>query len=264
MKSKKDTINNVKILMLALIFGLGASVASGAWVAPAVNPVNGDCDETKNNGCFTPINVGPGEDGNPQEKIGTLILGSGVADTGMSLYLSGGRMAVGVGAGGATEMLDVAGYIKGRTGLCIGDDCRTSWPASPGTIFVPIPTGFVVAFDLLESDHCPDGWSDFDDADGRMIVGDGGSFSYEDEGGAKSIVQTPSQVGVHSHTMSSPTQYVTNFGQNGSSNCCNQQDNIITVGQFQQPYATTYAGSGSPEAMNIMNPYVTLKYCRKM
>jgi hypothetical protein len=35
---------------------------------------------------------------------------------------------VGIGTTAPTQKLDVAGYVKG-TGLCIGDDCRTSWPA---------------------------------------------------------------------------------------------------------------------------------------
>jgi len=37
---------------------------------------------------------------------------------------------VGVGTASPTQKLDVNGYVKGRTGLCIGDDCRTSWPDS--------------------------------------------------------------------------------------------------------------------------------------
>lgn len=36
---------------------------------------------------------------------------------------------LGVGVAAPTQKLDVAGNVKG-TGLCIGSDCRTSWPAS--------------------------------------------------------------------------------------------------------------------------------------
>ncbi len=35
---------------------------------------------------------------------------------------------IGIGTNSPTEKLDVAGNVKG-TGLCIGSDCRTSWPA---------------------------------------------------------------------------------------------------------------------------------------
>lgn len=32
------------------------------------------------------------------------------------------------------KVVDVAGYVKGQTGLCIGDDCQTSWNSAPGNI----------------------------------------------------------------------------------------------------------------------------------
>lgn len=34
---------------------------------------------------------------------------------------------VGIGTPNPTQKLDVAGYVKGRSGLCIGNDCRSSW-----------------------------------------------------------------------------------------------------------------------------------------
>ena len=36
---------------------------------------------------------------------------------------------VGIGVLSPSQKLDVAGYVRGSTGLCIVDDCRTSWPA---------------------------------------------------------------------------------------------------------------------------------------
>ncbi|MFQ5662060.1 MAG: hypothetical protein ACE5F2_02300 [Candidatus Paceibacteria bacterium] len=39
---------------------------------------------------------------------------------------------VGIGTGSPTQKLDVGGYVRGSTGLCIGDDCRTSWPSGGG------------------------------------------------------------------------------------------------------------------------------------
>jgi hypothetical protein len=41
---------------------------------------------------------------------------------------------VGIGIGDPTQKLDVDGFVKGRTGLCIGDDCRTEWPEGDGGI----------------------------------------------------------------------------------------------------------------------------------
>ena len=39
---------------------------------------------------------------------------------------SNGRVGIGVTA--PTRTLDVSGYVKGRSGLCIGNDCRNAWP----------------------------------------------------------------------------------------------------------------------------------------
>ncbi len=39
---------------------------------------------------------------------------------------------VGIGTTAPSQKLDVAGYVKGQSGLCIGNDCRTSWPGGGG------------------------------------------------------------------------------------------------------------------------------------
>jgi hypothetical protein len=36
---------------------------------------------------------------------------------------------VGIGTPNPTQKLDVEGYVRGSQGLCIGNDCRTSWPS---------------------------------------------------------------------------------------------------------------------------------------
>lgn len=41
---------------------------------------------------------------------------------------------VGIGTAAPTQKMDVVGYVKGQTGLCIGNDCRTAWPSASGTI----------------------------------------------------------------------------------------------------------------------------------
>ncbi|MDP3764879.1 MAG: hypothetical protein Q8R04_00045, partial [Nanoarchaeota archaeon] len=37
---------------------------------------------------------------------------------------------VGIGTASPSQKLDVTGYVKGQSGLCIGSDCRTNWPSS--------------------------------------------------------------------------------------------------------------------------------------
>ena len=46
-------------------------------------------------------------------------------------YLAG---SLGIGANPPSEKLDVAGYVKGQTGLCIGSDCRTAWPKNGSNV----------------------------------------------------------------------------------------------------------------------------------
>ncbi|MBU3906275.1 hypothetical protein KJ863_00450, partial [Patescibacteria group bacterium] len=70
-----------------------------------------------------------------------------------------GLLATGSGYAGyfqgliyGTSNLTVAGYATGQTGLCVGSDCRTSWPKlgsyssrSWGTTYVAATDGFVAA-----------------------------------------------------------------------------------------------------------------------
>ena len=75
-------------------------------------------------------------------------------DNANTLYISGGN--VGIGVANPSEALDVNGYVKGRTGLCIGNDCRTAWPSgrpvispvySQGTVSGPWTICFVFQSD---------------------------------------------------------------------------------------------------------------------
>ena len=48
------------------------------------------------------------------------------------IYQYNGNIGIGTGTQIPTQKLDVNGYVKGRSGLCIGNDCRTSWPSGGG------------------------------------------------------------------------------------------------------------------------------------
>jgi len=79
-----------------------------------------------------------------------LILSTGSAENG--LLVSNGN--VGIGTTEPTQKLDVTGYVKGRTGLCIGNDCRTSWPSGgiPCSLKGSFPIGTCVLCGVYE--HC--------------------------------------------------------------------------------------------------------------
>lgn len=61
---------------------------------------------------------------------GDVIVQSGTINVGDKLYVDPVTSNVGIGTVSPGQKLDVfGGYIKSDTGLCIGADCRTSWPA---------------------------------------------------------------------------------------------------------------------------------------
>ena len=98
----------------ALVLGvllLSAGVQTfAAFSEPSVAPPGADAN--------APLTTGIG----PEAKEGGLLLNTAGADNGLIVLLGN----VGIGTGAPTQMLDVAGYVKG-TGLCIADDCRTTW-----------------------------------------------------------------------------------------------------------------------------------------
>lgn len=117
--------------ILALLFVFAFAVF--AWQEPSQQPPQGNVP--------APINVS----GTDQSKSGGLGLGGGVGQTLQWLKNIGGTFyiqnaagntsmvigqdgKVGVGTTTPTQILDAAGYVKGRSGLCMGEDCRTAWP----------------------------------------------------------------------------------------------------------------------------------------
>jgi hypothetical protein len=60
-----------------------------------------------------------------------VVLLTGILLITINLYAEPGDVFVegklGVGTVDPSERLDVDGYVKGQSGLCIGEDCRNSW-----------------------------------------------------------------------------------------------------------------------------------------
>ena len=117
--------------ILALLFIL--AFVAFAWQEPSQTPPQGNAP--------APINVSDTD----QSKLGGLGLGGGVGQAlqwfkniGGTLYIQnaagtssvviGQDGKVGIGTTAPTQILDANGYVKGRSGLCVGDDCRTAWP----------------------------------------------------------------------------------------------------------------------------------------
>lgn len=96
----------------ALLFSAG--LQTFAFTQPSTSPPNADS--------YAPLTTSP----TAQSKQGGLLLNTGGATNG--LIVQSGN--VGIGISSPSQMLDVAGYVRAASGVCIGSDCRTSWPAS--------------------------------------------------------------------------------------------------------------------------------------
>lgn len=104
-------LSQAALLIGALAFSTG--LQAFAFTAPSTAPPNADA--------YAPLSTSP----TAQSKQGGLLLNTGGATNG--LIVQSGN--VGIGTASPSQQLDVAGYVKG-SGLCIGSDCRTSWPSS--------------------------------------------------------------------------------------------------------------------------------------
>lgn len=125
-----------------------------------------------------------------------------------------------------------------------------------------VPSGAVAAFDR---EGCPDGWSPFVDAAGRVIlgVGQGEGLSRrryrEMSSPVESVRLTESHIPAHQHETLVGLVEVGAFG-NGPSR-------RAVIGRDMGPVAATALsssyGRNPPEAFSIMPPFVALQFCKK-
>ncbi len=139
----RSTIVCLVLLILVIIFAIGRLVLG--YTEPNQNPPGGNVVAPLNMG--TAQQVKPGDLGtgsqlilrdginipNPDYKLlnvgGSMRFNNG-ADPGITRLVIGQDGNVGIGTMGPAQRLHVAGYVRGDSGLCIGGDCRSSWPVS--------------------------------------------------------------------------------------------------------------------------------------
>lgn len=110
----------LKVLIITAAILLGTQFAF-AWTQPGCGPT----------GCnvAAPLNVSS----TGQIKDGGLTVAAAVPTGGIGFVVANGK--VGIGTTTPYYKLDVNGYVRGSTGLCIADDCRTAWPGGgTGTV----------------------------------------------------------------------------------------------------------------------------------
>ncbi len=107
-QSKKEILNGLKIVILAVILSTVTSIA-GAWTNPPTGSPPG-CSNPAIPGCNAPLNVSSAA----QSKIGGLVLGTGSV-SGMGLWVKNGNVGIG-NSDDATSKLDVNGDIRVRGG----------------------------------------------------------------------------------------------------------------------------------------------------
>ena len=64
---------------------------------------------------------------------------------------------VGIGTTSPTQKLDVTGYVRGSSGLCIGSDCRTAWPGKGSNSYWS-NSGIAVKYGNSGSTYCASGY----------------------------------------------------------------------------------------------------------
>ena len=125
--NSRRILSQVALVAGTLLLSIGVQTFA-QFTPPTTSPPNADA--------YAPLNTGP----NAQSKVGGLLLNTGSAVNG--LIVQNGN--VGIGTINPFQKLEVAGFVKG-TGLCIGTECITSWPASMTAASSPAVTVYSVA-----------------------------------------------------------------------------------------------------------------------
>ena len=279
-------MKNLHIAIPSLIIGLliaaGASYTM-AWTVPPGTPPNCPAGYA---GCDAPINVSS----NPQIKGGSITVGTSLIAGGsnptVSLRTLGGQVAFGTSAGETVptgaDFLRV--LVKGNVGAAkycdeAGQNCHASSEIGGGGSGASsaglVPSGAVMAFDSL---FCPTGWSVYNPAVGRNIIGlnvaNTGNNPLGSTGGEVTHTLTVAELPSHSHHITDPGhEHRVRSSQEKDAQSGNTDTNIDNVasggkddiGVTQKAFIgiTNTDPKGGDTAFNVMDPYVRLLYCKK-
>lgn len=135
---------------------------------------------------------------------------------------------------------------------------------------VALPQGAVVAFDRAEG--CPDGWTNFSEAEGLVIVGANSDYVYRVQGGEKDILLADEHMPSHDHTF-------TDIYFSEAAGLLPRGMKSISVPKKagSQGYDEDNVGWGFPERrtdpsghlaetralLNNMQPYLPLHFCKR-
>lgn len=120
-----------------------------------------------------------------------------------------------------------------------------------------VATGAVVAFDL--PDGCPDGWSDFGDGAGRVVIGTGSGYPYRSSAGEAEVTLGIEHLPKHRHTVD---EFEWGFDVDGDGDVGRiEVDNGQPRGRDTGNFTTSSVGDG--EAHENLPPYIVLHFCRK-
>lgn len=159
-------------------------------------------------------------------------------------------------AGLANQVWKADGSGRGQWGSIALSETTGNIDASRvNNIPTEIPSGAIMAFNL---NSCPAGWSKFNNANGRVLVGiditDSSFDTLLETGGEKTHTLTLSEIPSHNHTF-----YHGAYGSDNRSVPTNAGD--TQDGTTARTKYTNNSGSGNSH--NNLQPYVTLLYCVK-
>lgn len=129
-----------------------------------------------------------------------------------------------------------------------------------GQINILVPAKAVIAFNM---NGCPDGWTLFTQAQGRMIVGAGEGSALTrrtlgESGGEERHVLAPSELPSHSHLMGIGASDSTTMTTGGQRRLVSLYDDV-----FNKAPAATSSSIGGGQPHENMPPFHVLVYCEK-